>query len=78
VLIGEPGVGKTAIAEGLALRIVRGDVPDNLKDRKVFALDWGALVAGAKSRGDLKSPQGGAQRGLGQRRQDHPLHRRAA
>ena len=46
-LIGEPGVGKTAIAEGLAQRIVRGDVPDNLKDRKVFSLDMGALVAGA-------------------------------
>ena len=54
VLIGEPGVGKTAIAEGLALRIVRGDVPDNLKDRKVFALDMGALVAGAKFRGDFE------------------------
>ena len=54
VLIGEPGVGKTAIAEGLALRIVRGDVPDNLKDRKVFSLDMGALVAGAKFRGDFE------------------------
>ncbi|MEA4940576.1 MAG: ATP-dependent chaperone ClpB [Christensenella sp.] len=54
VIIGEPGVGKTAIAEGLALRIVRGDVPDNLKDRKVFALDMGALVAGAKFRGEFE------------------------
>ena len=54
VLIGEPGVGKTAIAEGLALRIVRGDVPDNLKDRKVFSLDMGALVAGAKYRGEFE------------------------
>ena len=54
VLIGEPGVGKTAIAEGLALRIVRGDVPDNLKDRKVFSLDMGALVAGAKFRGEFE------------------------
>ena len=53
-LIGEPGVGKTAIAEGLALRIVRGDVPDNLKNRKVFALDMGALVAGAKFRGEFE------------------------
>ena len=52
-LIGEPGVGKTAIAEGLAQRIVRGDVPDNLKDRKVFSLDMGALVAGAKYRGEF-------------------------
>jgi len=54
VLIGEPGVGKTAIAEGLALRIVRGDVPENLRDRKVFALDMGALVAGAKFRGEFE------------------------
>lgn len=54
VLIGEPGVGKTAIAEGLALRIVRGDVPSNLKDRKIFSLDMGALVAGAKFRGEFE------------------------
>ena len=54
VLIGEPGVGKTAIAEGLALRIVRGDVPDNLKERKIFSLDMGALVAGAKFRGEFE------------------------
>ncbi len=54
VLIGEPGVGKTAIAEGLALRIVRGDVPTNLKDRKIFSLDMGALVAGAKFRGEFE------------------------
>ncbi|MBR6044018.1 MAG: AAA family ATPase, partial [Ruminococcus sp.] len=54
VLIGEPGVGKTAIAEGLAQRIVRGDVPDSLKDRKVFSLDMGALVAGAKYRGEFE------------------------
>lgn len=54
VLIGEPGVGKTAIAEGLALRIVRGDVPSSLKDRKVFSLDLGALVAGAKYRGEFE------------------------
>ena len=50
-LIGEPGVGKTAIAEGLAQRIVSGDVPDSLKDRQVFSLDMGALIAGAKYRG---------------------------
>ena len=50
VLIGEPGVGKTAIAEGLALRIVRGDVPTSLKDRRIFSLDMGALIAGAKFR----------------------------
>lgn len=54
VLIGEPGVGKTAIAEGLALRIVRGDVPDNLKNRKIFSLDLGALIAGAKYRGEFE------------------------
>ena len=54
LLIGEPGVGKTAIAEGLALRIVRGDVPDNLKDRILFSLDLGALVAGAKYRGEFE------------------------
>ncbi|MBQ2201970.1 MAG: AAA family ATPase, partial [Clostridia bacterium] len=53
-LIGEPGVGKTAIVEGLALRIVRGDVPDNLKDRSLFSLDMGALVAGAKYRGEFE------------------------
>ena len=53
-LIGEPGVGKTAIAEGLALRIVRGDVPENLKNRKLFSLDLGALVAGAKFRGEFE------------------------
>lgn len=53
-LIGEPGVGKTAIVEGLALRIVRGDVPDNLKNRTVFSLDMGALVAGAKYRGEFE------------------------
>ena len=54
VLIGEPGVGKTAIAEGLAQRIVRGDVPDSLKDRQIFALDMGALIAGAKFRGEFE------------------------
>ena len=54
VLIGEPGVGKTAIAEGLARRIVAGDVPDNLKERKIFSLDMGALVAGAKFRGEFE------------------------
>ncbi len=53
-LIGEPGVGKTAIAEGLALRIVSGDVPENLKDRTIFSLDMGALIAGAKFRGEFE------------------------
>ena len=54
VLIGEPGVGKTAIAEGLALRITNGDVPDGIKDKRLLALDMGALIAGAKYRGDFE------------------------
>ena len=54
VLIGEPGVGKTAVVEGLAQRIARGDVPNDLKDKKLFSLDMGALVAGAKYRGEFE------------------------
>ncbi len=54
ILIGEPGVGKTAIAEGLAYRIVRGDVPDNLRSKKVYSLDMGALIAGAKYKGEFE------------------------
>src|SRR5204863_7764787 len=54
VVSGEPGVGKTAIAEGLALRIIKGDVPDSFKDKKLLALDMGALIAGAKYRGEFE------------------------
>ena len=53
-MVGEPGVGKTAIAEGIAHRIIEGDIPDNLKSKKVFALDMGALVAGAKYKGEFE------------------------
>ena len=69
-------MGKTAIAEGLAQRIVRGDVPENLKDRTVFSLDMGALVAGAKYRGEFEERlKSRAERGEEERGQDHPLHR---
>src|SRR5690606_26360783 len=54
VLIGEPGVGKTAIAEGLALRIIDGDVPESLRDKRLMALDMGALIAGSKYRGEFE------------------------
>ncbi len=54
VLIGEPGVGKTAIVEGLAQRIIRGDVPEGLKNKKIVSLDMGALIAGAKYRGEFE------------------------
>ena len=54
ILIGEPGVGKTAIAEGLAYRIISGDVPENLKTRQIFSLDMGSLIAGAKYKGEFE------------------------
>ena len=79
VLIGEPGVGKTAIVEGLALRIVNGDVPEGLKEKRLLALDLGALIAGAEiPRRVRRAPQGGAGRNHRGGGRDHPLHRRAA
>ncbi len=79
VLIGEPGVGKTAIVEGLAQRIVRGDVPEWLKDRALFSLDMGALLAGAKYRGEFEERLKAVLNEIKQSEgRDPPLHRRAA
>ena len=79
VLIGEPGVGKTAIVEGLAQRIVRGDVPDDLKDKTVFSLDMGSAHRRRQVPRRVRgTPEGRAQRGEGRRGPDPALHRRAA
>ncbi len=79
VLIGEPGVGKTAIVEGLALRILNGDVPESLKDKKLLSLDMGALIAGAKYRGEFEERlKAVLQEVTVGRGQHHPVHRRDA
>jgi ATP-dependent Clp protease ATP-binding subunit ClpA len=76
VLIGEPGVGKTAIAEGLARRIVAGDVPDSLKGKKLISMDLGGMMAGAKFRGEFEERLKAFLKEVTERGRDHSLHRR--
>ena len=78
VLIGEPGVGKTAIAEGLARRIIAGDMPEGLKDKRVFELDIGSLLAGAKYRGEFEERLKAVLKSAGSPRRDHSFYRRTS
>ncbi len=75
-MVGEPGVGKTAIAEGIAFRIIKGDVPENLKTKTVYSLDMGALMAGAKYKGEFEERLKAVIKEVTQSRwRDHPVYR---
>ena len=77
VLVGEPGVGKTAVVEGLAQRIAKNDVPDLLKDKQIYTLDLGALVAGSKYRGEFEERLKKVMKEISRAGRHHPIHRRA-